>query len=238
MTIKNTELELWNKYKSGDISAKKQLLSSITPIIRSQANKFKGAPIPMTAIELEGFRLASHAIDTYEPEKAQLNTHVINNLKKLSRYVTNYQNVGHIPEPRALMIGKYQALHSNLTEDLGREPNVYELADAMQVAVPEIERLQLELRKDLSMELPAADPELGGFYSYVRPDEPDPRKKQIYEFVHFDSDPINKKIMEYLFGLFGTPIKTKPEIAKLLKLSEEEVTSRSKDIAKELNSYL
>ncbi|HNW88105.1 MAG TPA: sigma-70 domain-containing protein [Bacteroidales bacterium] len=238
MALKDTELDLWNRYKAGDTSAKKELMSSITPIIRSQANKFKAAPIPFVAIELEGYRLASHAIDTYEPDKAQLNTHLINNLKKLSRFVTNYQNVGHIPEPRALMIGKYHTINSNLTESLGREPTIYEISDAMQVSPMEIERLQLELRKDLSMEMPSADPDAGGFYSYVRDDEPDPRKKQIYDFVYFDMDPVNKKIMEYLFGMYGTSVRTKPEIIQLLRISEEEFNKRGKEIAAELNKLL
>jgi DNA-directed RNA polymerase specialized sigma subunit len=238
MTLKDTEMDLWKQYRAGDTKAKKKLMSSITPMIRSQANKFKGSPLPMTAIELEGFRLASHAIDTYEPEKAQLNTHVINNLKKLSRFVMNYQNIGHIPEPRALIIGKYQTIFGNLADSLGREPTIYEISDAMQVSPIEVERLKTELRKDLSMELPSADEDAGGFYSYVNPNEADPRKKQIYDFVYFDMDAINKKIMEYLFGMYGTPKKDKFEIIKLLSLSEEDFNKRSKEIAKELNDTL
>jgi len=238
MTRKEQELELWNNYRGGNTAAKKELIGSLKPVVRSQVNRFKNSGIPISALELEGYRLTSHAIDTYAPEKAQLNTHVINNLKKLSRFVTTYQNVGHIPEPRALLIGKYTAIKSNLHNDLGREPTVEELSDALNISTVEITRLQTELRKDLSMELPSADEDAGGFYMYVRPDETDPRLQRALEFVYFDADPVNKKILEYTFGIGGTPLKKLNEIAKELNLSDSSLKRRKKKLAQEIKELL
>lgn len=235
---KEQELELWNKYRSGDLTAKKDLMTSLRPIVKNQVNRFRNSGIPPIAMELESYKLVSHAIDTYDPSKAQLNTHVINNLKKLSRFVTTYQNIGHIPEPRALLIGKYNNIYDNLQNDLGRDPTVEELADAMNLPVIEIERLQLELRKDLSMELPSAEEDGGGFYMYVRPDDLDPRKKQALEFVYFDADPVDKKILEYTFGLGGTLKKKSNEIVKELRLSDAELKRRKINLAKNIKELL
>lgn len=169
----------------------------MTPLIRSQVGKYKNSGLPYKALELEGKKLASHALDTYDPNKGtQINTHVTNYLQKLSRFTNTYQNVGHIPEPRALMLGRYETIFSNLEEEKGREPTIQELADAMHVPPAEITRLQSERRADLHMELPAADLEDGGFTYYIMPDEEDPQLRGAVEFVWFDSDPINKKIME------------------------------------------
>jgi len=234
MTRKEQELELWSNYKSGNKEAKRELIGSLKPVVRGQVNRFKNSGIPISAIELEGYRLTSHAIDTYAPEKSQLNTHVTNNLKKLSRFVTTYQNIGHIPEPRALLIGKYNNIRSNLQDDLGREPTIEELADALSVSPVEITRLQTELRKDLSMEMPSAEEDAGGFYMYVRTDETDPRLKQALEFVYFDADPIDKKILEYTFGIGGTPLKKLNEIEKELNLSDSSLKRRKKKLALEL----
>lgn len=196
--LQEQEMALFEKYRDGSITAKYKLLDSLNPIITSQVNKYAGSGLPPSALKLEAKRLTNKAIQSYDPNKAQLNTHVINNLKKLSRFVMNYQNIGHIPEPRVLMIGKYNTIYDNLEADLGREPTIVELADAMQVNVTEIERLQIELRKDLSMTTPGEDDE-GGFYFYAQPAITDPAKKQAVEFVYYDSDPINKKIIEYMF---------------------------------------
>ncbi len=108
--LKQYEQDLFKKYQAGTPGAKRDLLKSLAPVINSQAGRFSGSGLPDIAVKLEGQRLALEAFKTYDPSKSQLNTHVTNSLKKLSRFVTNYQNVGHIPEPRALMIGKYNVI--------------------------------------------------------------------------------------------------------------------------------
>lgn len=75
--------------------------------------------------------LALQAFDTYDPAKGKLNTHVMNYLKHLQRYVLDYQNVGKIPEHRGIAISKFQNRQSELQDNLGREPNVKELADEL-----------------------------------------------------------------------------------------------------------
>tara|TARA_Y100000310_G_scaffold61181_1_gene56482 strand:+ start:1434 stop:1679 length:246 start_codon:yes stop_codon:yes gene_type:complete len=80
---------------------------------------------------MEAKRLVILGLNSYNPALAQLNTHLINYLKKLQRFVISYQNVAHIPEPRAIGIGKYHTIFDNLESEKGREPTISELADAM-----------------------------------------------------------------------------------------------------------
>jgi len=80
---------------------------------------------------MEAKKLTILALNSYNPELAQMNTHLINYLKKIQRYVIKYQNVAHIPEPRAMRIGLYHTMYDNLESEKGREPTIPELADAM-----------------------------------------------------------------------------------------------------------
>lgn len=239
-TRKEEEFELFKKYKKeDDKQAKKQLVKSLTPLIRSQVGKYKASGVPYEALELEGKRLASKAIDTYDEDKGtQLNTHVTNYLQKLYRFTVENQNVGYIPEPRALLLGKYKTIFSNLEAEKGREPTVTELADAMQVSQAEIERIQSEQRKDLHMELPSTDPDEGGFSYYVMPDTEDPQLRQALEFVYFDTDSTNKKILEWTFGMGGAPRKTAKEIKEKLNLTETELRKRREQLSKEIKELL
>jgi len=234
---KDREQELYLRWKNGDNTAKKELLSYLEPLIRKQVNKFYKSGIPEFAIRAEGYKLSSGAIDSYDPSKAQLNTHVTNYLKKLSRFVTNYQNVGHIPEPRALMIGKYNTIYSNLESDKGREPTVLELSDAMQVPPAEIERLQTELRADLSLTLEEDEDEVG-FYAFTRDEESNPRVKQAIETVYFEADPVDKKILEYHFGLYGAPKLKSKEIVMKLNLRDAELKDRKNKLGIEINELI
>jgi len=234
--LQQTELALWEEYRlKKDKVVKKQLLNSLTPVIKSQVNKFSNSGVPIAALELEGKRLTAKAIDTYDPGKSQLNTHIITNLQKLSRFTTNYQNIGYIPEPRALMIGRYNTTFSNLYEMFGREPTITELAEALRISPNEVSRLQAEMRNDLQMELPDAEEGGGGFHVYMMPDLENSETRQIVNFVYFDADPLNKKIMEYLIpGVGGSEKLTGTEIKRRLNLTDLEYTRRRNEIAAKL----
>ena len=234
---KERELELYKRWRKGEDAAKIELLGSLEPLIRRSVNKFYRSGIPEFAVRAEGFRLASGAIETYDPKKAQLNTHVTNYLKKLSRFVTNYQNVGHIPEPRALIIGKYNTIYSNLEADKGREPTVIELSDAMQIPPAEIDRLQSELRADLSLTIEEDEDDVG-FYSFTRDEEVDPKVRQAIETVYFEADPLDKKIMEYHFGLYGTTRIKSKDIALKLNLRDSDLKSRKIKLGIEINDLI
>lgn len=240
MTNKQKEMEMFNLYKTNnDSNVKKELIYSLTPLIRSQVGKYQNSGLPYAALELEGKKLTSKAIDTYDPSRGtQLNTHVTTYLKKLSRFTNTYQNVGHIPEPRALMIGKYNTIFENLQAEKGREPTVAELSDAMHVSQAEIERLQLEQRGDLHMELASADSEEAGFSYYISPTTTDPRTKEALQFVYFDASPVDKKILEYTFGLGGTTPISASEIKIKLNLTESELRKRKSALANELKTLM
>ena len=240
MNVKELEQDLLNRYKqTGDPIAKRELVSSLTPLIRGQVSKFTNSGLPYDALELHGKQLASEAIDSYDPSfNTQLNTHVTNHLRKLSRYTNKYQNVGAIPEPRALMIGKYHTMFANLVEEKGREPTVPELADRMKVSNAEITRLQSELRNDLSIEFKSSDPDEGGFISYIAPDIEDPRVREAVEFVYFDSNPTDKKILEYTFGLGGVQKITAENIKTRLNLTENELRKRKDSLGKQIKELI
>mgnify|MGYP000874197948 CR=1 FL=1 len=230
----DNEMLLWQQYKNGDSSVKKTLIRSLEPVIKSQVNRFRNSGLPIPALELEGKRLAGIAIDSYDPTQSQLNTHVINNLKKLSRFSTTYQNIGHIPEPRALLIGKYNTIYANLEDDLGREPTLYELADRMHIPPAEVNRLQLEMRNDLQMELPSDEDE-GGFYMYVAPEMEDRKKRMALDAVYDDADNINRKILEYRIPGLGNDKKLSDGDIKLaLGLTETDYRKRRDYLADQL----
>lgn len=234
MDKKQKEFDLWKKYKyDKDREAKRELVSSLTPLIRSQVNKYRNSNIPYASLELEGKKLTSKAIDDYDPDKgAQLNTYVTTHLQKLNRFVNSYTNVGSIPEPRALLIGRYQTIYSNLEDEKGREPTIAELADALQVSQAEISRLQDELRSDLHMELPSEDE--GGFFAYIAPRTTDPRLEEAVDFVYFDSDATNKKILEHTLGYNNRAKWTNKDIKDKLNLTQTELKKRQKNLAKEI----
>ena len=238
MSRKDQELELWQDWSENkNKKSRDKLVTSLAPLLTKEVNKYNGSPLPRTAIETEAKVLALKAFDSYDPSKAQLNTHVTNHLKHLQRYVLTYQNIGKIPEHRGIAIGKYKTIRENLTEDLEREPTEVELADALQWSPAEVERMQAELRNDLNIMSKDDDTgdEMGGFFDYSAYGTKGSLKESI-EFVYFDSSAEDKKIMEYAFGIGGKQILAPKEIAEKLHKPEAHIKMRFKRIAQEIQN--
>jgi DNA-directed RNA polymerase sigma subunit (sigma70/sigma32) len=215
-TTKQHELELWQQYRAGDKKALGKLVVSLNPLIQYQVERYARAPLPRTALEAEARRLAVRSFQDYNPDKAGLSTHVMNHMKHLQRYVANYQNVGRIPENRAITISRFSNIKSYLEESLNRPPTVIELADELQWSPAEVSRMERELRNDLSM-TSATDDEFFDF-DYNKTDE----GIELVQFAYWDptNSQEHKKYLEYRFGLNGGQKLDVKDIALKLNRSE------------------
>lgn len=238
MTDRTQELELWQKYHAGDKTVLYPLLQSMTPLLKHQANKFRASGLPTEAIDTQAKVLAVKAFDTFDPDRGtQLNTHVVNHMKHLQRFVLNYQNIGKIPEHRGLAISKFQHVVQNLAEDLGRDPSLAEISDTIHWPIQEVERMQSEMRKDLAM-VEEEGSDAGGFFSFVPADDRQQEITDAVQYIYYSASPEDQKILEYTFGFGGSPKKNKKEIAQLLNKSDAYVRKRQRLLSKEINSIM
>jgi RNA polymerase primary sigma factor len=227
---KKTELDLWKTWKKTKNPVHlNALVKSVDPFLQSYVNKFSTSPLPRAAMESQARILAIKAIETYNPNRgAALNTHMGHELRHLNRYVLEYQNIGRIPENRGMAISKFKNIRAHLIDELGREPTVLELADRLQWSVSEVERMQQELRQDLTV----AQGKEEAFFD-TNFNETDVTQ-DIVQFVYYQSSPIEQKILEYWFGLGGVPRISLEEMPMKLGMSIDDVRRISKDLAKKV----
>lgn len=226
------ELSLWHAWKkTGAQAPLNELLSSMDAFLQSHVNKFAGSPLPRPAIESQARILAVKAFHTYNPKMgAALNTHLGHELKHLTRYVLDYQNMGKIPENRGIAISRFNNVKANLTEELGREPTVLELADRLDWSVAEVERMQSELRQDLNI---VQGKEESFFDSTFNATD---NTRNIVEFVYYSSSPEEQKILEYWFGLGGVQRLSVDEIALKLGKTPRQIRDISKSLAEKIKA--
>lgn len=218
----------WSKTKKSEPLGK--LLTSIDPFLQSYVNKYSTSPLPRTAIESQAKLLAVRAFTTYNPKKAALNTHLGHELKHLHRYVLDYQNVGKIPENRGIAISKFKNMRAHLEDELGRPPNVIELSERLNWSPQEVSRMQQELRQDLT--IISGSPEESFFdYQYNKSDPTD----TAIEFVYYEASPVEKKILEYSFGLGGNPKLSVNEMALKLKKPELQIRKIRKGLGERIS---
>lgn len=103
------------KYKeTGDVKEKELAVKAMSNLIYSTIAGFnRSQGLDNRVLYNKGLGIALKAVDSWDPEKAKLSTHVVNNLKPLQRDVYKFSPILHIPEHR---IGDWQHFQATLTD--------------------------------------------------------------------------------------------------------------------------
>jgi len=224
---KQEEFQLWQTWKkTGDKEVLNNLLKTFNPLIQKEVNKWTGN-LPREFIEAEAKRLAVNAFKTYSPKKGALTTHLVNQLKPISRYVYTYQNIVRIPsEERIRKITIFKNALDDLETSLGRPPSTDELADYLKWNKKEIHKLMKELR-----------PELVSTFEFAK--EPvyyDEHTRRILTAIYYDLTPRDRAIFEYLTGYNGRQIMSVEKLSKKFNVPRSYIEDLKNRIKKELKT--
>lgn len=173
-----------------------ELYTSMKPLLYDAARKAAyGSNVPESAHRIYAAQNFLDALRTFKPDKnASLQTHVYGAVhQKAKRLNYLYQNVGQMPEPRAMQVGLYQNEHSNLKGELGRDPTHEELATRLGWNTRDVVHIQNEVRKDLAIGEGTDETA----YSEGSID------KETLEHLYFDLNPDEKTVYDHVFGKHG-----------------------------------
>ena len=201
---KQQELKMfqeWNTQKTPE--AFQNLYSSMKPLLHKAAQKASyGSNIPESAHQMWAAQSFHDALRTYKPTAGTaLQTHVYNAVhQKAKRLNYLHQNLGHIPEPRAMQIGLYQNVMENMRADKGREPSGAELADKLGWGLKDVTRIKKEIQKDLALDL--GTEEHGVFESSI--------DEEVLDYVYYELGAEEQLVYDMVFGRHGKPRMVKP----------------------------
>ncbi len=225
---KEKDLQAWNQWNRShadtDLMA---VMSLLEPVIRSEVGRWSGSVAP-AILSLEARRLAVDAIKGFNPNAgAALNTHVTNQLKKLSRTVYDNQNVARIPEYKVLQVHNFNLAESKLRDNLGRDPTADELLDELGWTKKYLADFQRSRRKEFieSGELP-------------RIFDLDSGDGGLVDFAYHDLSPLQQKIFEFKTGYGGNPVLSGSEIMKKLKLKQSQLSYQQRKMTEHFTKVM
>ena len=229
---KGDELALWQAWKDNGQRPEdlRPLLASFTPMLRSKINVYKGRVkmIPDAAIEAEYQLQFVNALRSYDPSRGSLGTYVYRYLDKAKRFIVSNQNVGRIPENRVYKIKIFQTAKDTLSEDLGRDPTLKEVANHLGWAEAEVERMDSEMRSDLLTQGFEEDP-----YA-ITPS----KSEEVIRLFKYELEGTEREVYERLVGLGRPRMASTGDIAKAMKLPDYQVSRIKKNIQKKLQGYI
>jgi len=131
----------------GNKQIEQQLFDIHGSYIKANINKWQGV-LPESVLQAYGKKYATDAFKSFDPTKAQINTHLYNNISQLSRQVYQNQNSVRIPEHQIQMIGKVNSARDILFDQLGREATTDEIADHLHLPKQHIAKVLKNQRAD------------------------------------------------------------------------------------------
>lgn len=219
----------WRSRK--DAAAYKELRRRHTGLVMYHVNKYAAASVPRAALEAEGWRLFDEGVTAYKPgSAAKFSSFVSYYLMRLDRYTKTNQNVARIPEGLSSQIGKYDRAHSQLVNDLGREPTTQELASATKMAPKRLLALEGVRRRDLFE---------GGYEGEA---EVDAQRAAYNRSLLVDArdllNPQERTVYDKLIGHNTPQVTDKQRIARELGISPGRVSQISNEIARKIKPHL
>ncbi len=227
------ELEHWQRWKDGGEHPEdlKDLLHSLQPLIRHRMRAYHGRVrlIPDAAIEAEFNIRAVEALKSYKPDRgATIATHVYRYLEKAKRFIAENQNVGRIPENRVYKIRQYQKVRNDILEDTGKIPSVAELAKKLNWSVAETDRLDSELRNDLTSQGFENDP-----YSVIPS-----KSEEVLRLFKYELAGNERTVYEYLTGQDRDRMTSTGAIARKMGIPDYQVSRIKDGIQRKLQRHL
>jgi len=221
-TAASRDLELWKKWKEErNKDNLTPLMSSMNPVIQKEVSRWATGNVSRPVLNIEAKKIALKAFDSYDPNSTQLNTHLTNQLKGLSRIVYTHSNAARMPEHQTLKVGSYLNAKNELEEDLGREPTAQELSASLKWSMKEVDRFRNELRSGLSTSKPTPP----GFETY-NPDE------AFIDFVYNDLHDQDKLVFEHTTGYGGNKILSAKTLMSKTGMTQGQISHSKRRITK------
>ena len=206
------------------------LLKTIEPEIQRGITAHVGKPNPL--IRSRARRMALKAVETYDPTKAKLGTHVVNQLQGLKRISRKQTQILKVPERVAMDQHRVEQARLELVDRLGRDPSTREIADYTGLSSRRLDHLRKfkhPISEGAIMGPQGEEGNMGQLPAVMG------NSNAWAEVVYSDLDGTNQKIMEWTLGLHGEPQLSNQAIARKLRISPGAVSQRKSAIQRLLN---
>ncbi|ACK42157.1 RNA polymerase, sigma 28 subunit, FliA/WhiG subfamily [Dictyoglomus turgidum DSM 6724] len=230
-------LDLWLKYKeTGDKKFLEELLNVFDDLIHYWASKFTSYGEPLEDLIQIGYLGFLKAIENYDPKKGELSTYISHYvLGEIRHHLRDKIDKIKIPRSVKILINKMDNFIKEVWEKENRSPSCEEIAKHLNITVESVD--ELFKIKEAMMTVSIEDLEIE--VDRIRTERLESFKLPIEEKIALEQaisklPEIQKKIIEYIFY----QDLTQTEVAKILKISQTQVSRLLKSALEKLREML
>ena len=227
------EQTLGKRVAEGDEHARRAMIEANLRLVVAIGKKYINRGLPFADILEEGNLGLIRAVEKFQYQRGlKFSTYAVWWIRQaIERAIVNQARIIRLPVHVAGMVHAYSSTVRYLIQELGREPEVEEIAKKMNASVEKVRSLSQVLRETYSLDMLIGDHEEDTLQSVLEDENSlSPmsasddlrRRKHIDEWLHQLRD-IERTVIELRFGLDGEKPHTLDSIGKALRITRERV---------------
>ena len=214
-------------------SAREHLITANSRLVISVAKKYMGRGVPFLDLIQEGNIGLIRATKKFDYRRGhKFSTYATWWIRQaVTRAIADQGRTIRVPVHMGDQINKLLRVQHQLTQRLGREPSVEELAEALDVPPKKVENMVQVARRPLSLETPTDDEEDSVLGDFIEDDEaPPPDDTATYNLLkeHLGEvlnglPPREVRILQLRYGLLDGQAYTLEEVGRKMGVTRERV---------------
>lgn len=227
------EVELAKSIENGSDEARADLINANLRLVVSIAKKYIGRGLTFLDLVQEGNQGLMRAVEKFDWKRGfKFSTYATWWIRQaITRAIADQAKTIRIPVHMVETINKVYKATRALTQRLGREPLIDEIADEVGITVEKVEEIYRISQDTTSLATPVGDDEdsfLGDFIEdTTQPSPYDETAKELLresiEEVLGSLDERESKVLSLRFGLVGETPKTLEEVGKIFNVTRERI---------------
>ncbi|HEX9021358.1 MAG TPA: sigma-70 family RNA polymerase sigma factor [Nitrospirota bacterium] len=240
------EQELGKRTAEGDLHARRQMIESNLRLVVAIGKKYINRGLPFADILEEGNLGLIRAVEKFEYQRGlKFSTYASWWIRQsIERAIVNQARVIRLPVHVSGMVYAYTATVRHLTQELGRDPAIEEIAKKMKISVDKARSLSQAIRETYSLDMLIGDHDEDTLQNVLRDENAvSPasasdsawRREQIEDWLA-QLTAGERRVIELRYGLDDDTPRTLDSIGKELGITRERVRQIQEQALKKLKA--